>query len=118
MKIKLYIKIFLSFLLLLLISEVLIFGIFRIVSQRVYRDRFWKYVDGSVILFREAVEGKLKVSPTSFGKVNPELKEFITEFKNSDKHSEILKKVPISVVVNYDVSLYGACLAAMQRKHC
>jgi glucokinase len=39
--------------------------------------------------------------------------EFIDEFENSFNRTDLLKEIPISVIVNYDVSLYGACYAAM-----
>ncbi|UCF49622.1 MAG: glucokinase [Thermoplasmatales archaeon] len=40
-------------------------------------------------------------------------KEFTTEFENAYNRYDLLKTIPISVIVNYDVSLYGACYAAM-----
>lgn len=40
-------------------------------------------------------------------------KDFFDEFENAYRRSEIMKKIPISVIVNYDVSLIGACFAAM-----
>ena len=39
--------------------------------------------------------------------------EFLFEFENSQKRKKILKKIPIYLVMNYDVSLYGTCIAAM-----
>jgi len=39
--------------------------------------------------------------------------DFIEEFENAYRRSDFLKEVPIYVVMNYDVSLYGACFAAM-----
>ena len=40
-------------------------------------------------------------------------KEFLDEFENAYRRSHILKEVPIYIILNYDVSLYGACLAAL-----
>ncbi len=40
-------------------------------------------------------------------------KEFNKEFENAYNRDDLLKKIPISVIVNYDVSLYGACYAAI-----
>jgi glucokinase len=40
-------------------------------------------------------------------------KDFINEFVNAHQRSEVLKKIPVYIIVNYDVSLYGACFAAM-----
>jgi len=42
-------------------------------------------------------------------------KEFISEFENAYNRTDLLKTIPISVIVNYDVSLYGACYAAMYK---
>jgi glucokinase len=38
---------------------------------------------------------------------------FISEFENTYRRSDLLKKIPIYVIMNYDVSLYGACYAAI-----
>jgi len=40
-------------------------------------------------------------------------KDFLDEFENAYRRGNILKEVPIYVIINYDVSLYGACFAAM-----
>jgi glucokinase len=42
-------------------------------------------------------------------------KEFIEEFENAYNRTDLLKSIPISVILNYDVSLYGACFAAMYK---
>ena len=39
-------------------------------------------------------------------------KEFLEEFENAYRRSDVLEDVPIYVITNYDVSLHGACLAA------
>lgn len=39
--------------------------------------------------------------------------EFLDEFENAYRRTDVLKSVPISIVMDYDVSLYGACFAAM-----
>ena len=39
--------------------------------------------------------------------------EFINEFENAFNRSDLLKEIPINVITNYNVSLYGACYAAM-----
>ena len=41
--------------------------------------------------------------------------DFIVEFENVYNRTELLKTIPISVIVNYDVSLYGACYAAIYK---
>jgi len=42
-----------------------------------------------------------------------ESKDFFEEFENAYRRGDILKEIPVYVIVNYDVSLYGACFAAM-----
>ena len=41
--------------------------------------------------------------------------EFLDEFENAYQRNDILKQTPIYVIINYDVSLYGACFAAMYK---
>lgn len=43
--------------------------------------------------------------------------DFLNEFKNAYRKMDILEKIPIYVIVNYDVSLYGACFAAIYLKN-
>ena len=38
---------------------------------------------------------------------------FINEFENAYRRKDVLLKIPIYVIVNYDVSLYGTCFAAI-----
>lgn len=40
-------------------------------------------------------------------------KEFLSEFENAHQRKDVLKQTPIYVITNYDVSIYGACFAAM-----
>ena len=40
-------------------------------------------------------------------------KDFFEEFENAYRRNDILKEIPVYVIINYDVSLYGACFAAM-----
>jgi glucokinase len=50
---------------------------------------------------------------------NPEIfktKEFIKEFENAYKQTEILKTIPIYVILNHNIGLYGSCFAACLRK--
>ena len=41
--------------------------------------------------------------------------EFLSEFVNVYRRNDVLKETPIYVIVNYNVSLYGACFAAMYK---
>ena len=43
-------------------------------------------------------------------------KNFIDEFEKSHQRENILKQTPIYIITNYDVSLYGACFAAIHKK--
>ena len=40
-------------------------------------------------------------------------KEFLDEFENAHQRKDVLNQTPIYVITNYDVSIYGACFAAM-----
>ncbi len=42
--------------------------------------------------------------------------EFLDEFTCSYQRSQVLKNIPIYIIVNYDVGLYGALVAAMQHR--
>ena len=42
-------------------------------------------------------------------------KIFLSEFENAYHRTDMLKDTPIYVIMNYDVSLYGACFAAMYK---
>ncbi|KYK27194.1 hypothetical protein AYK20_02945 [Thermoplasmatales archaeon SG8-52-1] len=39
--------------------------------------------------------------------------EFLNEFQNAYRREDILKKIPIYLILNNDVGLYGACLATV-----
>jgi glucokinase len=39
--------------------------------------------------------------------------EFLKEFENAYRRNDIIKKIPIYILINKDVGLYGACLAAV-----
>ncbi len=41
---------------------------------------------------------------------------FMEEFTKADKHQEALKNIPVFVIADYNVSLYGAALAAVLRE--
>lgn len=42
-------------------------------------------------------------------------RDFTVEFENAYRRTDFLKTVPINVIVNYDVSLYGTCYAAVYK---
>jgi signal transduction histidine kinase len=60
---KLYIKIFLSFLLVLTVTLILIFAIFVIAAGRDFHSRMGHYVSAHVLITKELVEDKLKSNP-------------------------------------------------------
>lgn len=44
-------------------------------------------------------------------------KEFIKEFEKSYRRLNLLKKIPIYAIMNYNVSLFGSCFAAIHKKN-
>lgn len=42
-------------------------------------------------------------------------REFTDEFENAYRRNDFLKTIPINIIINYDVSLYGACYAAIYK---
>ena len=60
---KLYIKIFLSFLLVLTVTLVLIFAIFMIAAGRDFHSRMGHYVKAHVLITKELVEDKITSNP-------------------------------------------------------
>lgn len=60
---KLYIKIFLSFLLVLIVTEILTFALFVIAAGRGFRSRMDPYITAHVLIARELAEDKIKLNP-------------------------------------------------------
>ncbi len=60
---RLYIKIFLSFLVVLIVTLVLIFAIFVIAAGRDFHSRMGHYMSAHVLLTKELVEDKIKANP-------------------------------------------------------
>lgn len=60
---KLYLKIFLSFVGVLLVTEILIFGFFMVTVGRVVRDRFDHYTRAKVLVAREFLRDKIAARP-------------------------------------------------------
>ncbi len=77
---KLYIKIFLSFLAILFVTEASIFGLFIMIPGKDFRARFEQYTKGKVLLLKEIVEDKIRSAPTTELSKNEPLKEFISDF--------------------------------------
>jgi len=74
---KLYIKIFLSFLLVLTVTLVLIFAIFVIAAGRDFHSRMGHYVRAHVLITKELVEDKIKSNPALPVSENEDLREVI-----------------------------------------
>ncbi len=74
---KLYIKIFLSFLLVLTVTLILIFAIFVIAAGRDFHSRMGHYVSAHVLITKELVEDKIKSHPGVPVSENEDLREII-----------------------------------------
>lgn len=74
---RLYTKIFLSFLAILIITEILIFGLFIFFAGRHFRERFEQYTWGQVTVVKEFVEDKINAQPATPPSRNQALKELI-----------------------------------------
>jgi len=60
---RVYTKIFLSFLLVLIVTEVLIFGLFLFSAGRIFHTRFERHTRTLVLMARELVEDKIRSHP-------------------------------------------------------
>jgi signal transduction histidine kinase len=77
---KLYIKIFLSFLAVLLITEIIIFALFLLFPGRYFRDRIEHYNKAKVLIVKEVVEDMIRSAPTTDLSRNKHLRDFILDF--------------------------------------
>jgi two-component system sensor histidine kinase CpxA len=74
---KLYLKIFLSFVLVLIVTEILVFGLFSIAGQRSFRSRFEQYASSHARMAKEFIEERVRSKPeTTIGENEP-LKDLI-----------------------------------------
>jgi len=74
---RLYIKIFLSFLLVLIVTFVLIFAIFVIAAGRDFHSRMGHYVKAHVLITKELVEDKIESNPGVPVSENEDLRKVI-----------------------------------------
>jgi len=74
---KLYIKILLSFVGILLVTEICIFGFFILSAGKTFRERFEQYTAAKIILARETVEERIQTQPETPPAENLALKTFI-----------------------------------------
>jgi signal transduction histidine kinase len=77
---KIYIKIFLSFLLVLVVTEVMIFGLFIHFTGSQFRERLEQYTADKVVLLKEAIGEKMQSSPGPGGGQDEVLRDFLRGF--------------------------------------
>jgi len=77
---KLYLKVFLSFLGILVITEIVIFGVFIVFSGRQFKSRIEQYTAAKVLMVKEIVEDKIRSAPNTALTDNTSLKEFVNRF--------------------------------------
>jgi two-component system sensor histidine kinase CpxA len=76
---KIYIKIFLSFLLILVVTEILIFALFGIIMGRYFRSEFDHYASAQAMLVREVIDSRIRTSPGVDLSKNEPLKDFVRD---------------------------------------
>jgi two-component system sensor histidine kinase CpxA len=74
---KIYIKIFLSFLLILVVTEILIFALFGIIMGRYFQSEFDHYASAQAMVVKEVVDSRIRTSPGVELSKNEPLKDFI-----------------------------------------
>lgn len=77
---KLYIKIFLSFLLILVVTEILIFGFFVLSVGKAFRSHYEEYSVGKIRMVKEMVEEKIRSIPEGKLAQDASLRKFIERF--------------------------------------
>jgi len=74
---KLYIKIFLSFVLVLIITEILIFGLFIFSAGRSFNSRFERYAKAQALIMNAFIKEKIKSEPEIHPAKNKSLQNFL-----------------------------------------
>ena len=77
---KIYIKIFLSFLLILIVTEILIFALFGIIMGRYFQSEFDHYASAQVMVVKEVIDNRIRTSPDVDLSKNDTLKDFIRDW--------------------------------------
>ena len=77
---KIYIKIFLSFLLILIVTEILIFALFGIIVGRYFQSEFDHYASAQVMMVKEVIDSKINTTPDVELSQNEALKDFIRDW--------------------------------------
>ena len=74
---KIYIKIFFSFLLILIVTEILIFALFGIIMGRYFQSEVDHYASAQVMMVKEIIDSKIRTAPDVDLSRNEPLKDFI-----------------------------------------
>lgn len=74
---KLYLKIFFSFVLVLIITEILIFGLFIFSAGRNFHSRFEQYAKAQALLINDFIKEKIKLEPEIHPAKNKSLQNFL-----------------------------------------
>jgi signal transduction histidine kinase len=77
---SMYTKILLSFLVVLLITEILVFFLFIMIPARHFTARFEQFAKTKVLVVKEMVEDKVRSAPAADWSENVPLREFISDF--------------------------------------
>ncbi|NNL77493.1 MAG: HAMP domain-containing histidine kinase [Desulfobacterales bacterium] len=80
---KLYLKIFLYFVMILIVTELLIFGLFIVTAGRIFQARFEHYTRAKVLVAREFVNEKIQSEPERHPAENESLKNLILFFSKT-----------------------------------
>jgi len=75
---RLYIRIFLSFVLVLIVTEILIFGLFMVSVGRAFRSRLERHTSVKVLMVKELLEAKIRSAGGTSLSQNEDLKELIS----------------------------------------
>jgi len=77
---KIYIRIFLSFLLILIVTEILIFALFGIIMGRFFQSEFDHYASAQVTLVKEVLDSKVNAAPHVDLSQNESLKDLVRDW--------------------------------------
>ena len=77
---SMYTKILLSFLVVLIITEILVFFLFIMIPARHFTARFEQFAKTKVLVVKEMVEDKVRSVPAADWSENGPLREFISDF--------------------------------------
>ncbi len=78
---KLYIKIFLSFVLILIVTEILVFGFFSLFAGRSIRSQLERYAGAQAMIIKELIEEKIRSEPQSRPAENEPLRNLISRLR-------------------------------------